>query len=107
MEYYQTREKKISGTDMKEVYKKAINVYKSIIKNSKRRPHIRSKYFRKQKVFLGLFWQHLEDKLNNKDKLRRLKYFSCAIELIMHSNFTPISKENVDKRSEILHRFGG
>ena len=36
-----------------------------------------------------------------------MKYFSCAIELIRHSKIHPESKENPNKREEILHRFAG
>lgn len=39
--------------------------------------------------------------------MRRLKYFPCAIELIQKSRFEPESKENPNKRTEILHRFTG
>lgn len=42
-----------------------------------------------------------------RDKTRRIKYFACAIELIQKSTFHPESKENVDRKSEILHRFKG
>ena len=36
-----------------------------------------------------------------------MKYFPCAIELIQKSRVEPSSKENPNKRSEILHRFAG
>lgn len=39
--------------------------------------------------------------------MRRLKYFSAALELIQHSRFEPKSKENPNKPGEILHRFAG
>ena len=60
----------------------------------------------KEKIFLSLFWQHLGDK-HHKDRIRRIKYFPCAIEVICKSPFNPISKENREKKSEILHRFQG
>ncbi len=108
MQYYQTRVEKIPGTDLREVSRKAKQLYASLNGRSKRRPHVRSKFFEKQKIFLGLFWQHLEDKLNNRDKLRRLKYFPCAIDLIIHTNCEPVSiKVNPHKSSEILYRFTG
>lgn len=55
---------------------------------------------------MSLFWQHLNDKHHN-ERTRRLKYFPCAIELIRHSKYDPTSIENVDRKSEILHRFAG
>jgi len=39
--------------------------------------------------------------------MRRMKFFDCGIELIRKSTLEPISKENSNKRSEILHRFAG
>lgn len=107
MKYFQTKAEKLAGTNYKEVYQKAFRHYLEIKRRSKRRTYIRSAYFNKGKVFLSLFWQHLHDKFSLKDKIRRVKYFPCAIELIKKSHFGPASKENVDKKSEILHRFAG
>ncbi len=107
MKAYRTKANKLPGTKYSEVSKKALNIYSKIKNRSKRRPYIRSAYFRKGKIFLGLFWHHLHNKLNLKDKARRLKYFPCAIELIRNSRIDPASKEDVDKKSEILHRFKG
>jgi hypothetical protein len=47
------------------------------------------------------------EKSNHRDKIRRIKYFPCAIELIENSRFEPISKKNPNRSSEILHRFVG
>lgn len=107
MKIYQTKINPAAGTNYSEVYKKAFSLYKIIKKKTKRRPYIRSKYFKKDKIFLQLFWTHIYEKLNYRDKTRRLKYFPCAVELIENSAFDPESKENVDRHSEILHRFSG
>ena len=107
MNIYQAKTIPFSGTSYKEIYKKAMEAYRQIYRKTKRRTYIRSAFFNKKKVFLSLFWQHMEDKFSYNDKVRRLKYFPCALELIQHSKFNPISKENVDRRSEILHRFAG
>ena len=104
---YRTKSKKLSGSNYSEVSRKAFNLYNEIKKSSKRRVYIRSAYFSKEKIFLSLFWHHLGDKFNHKEKLRRIKFYPCALELIRNSTFDPESKENVDKRSEILHRFTG
>lgn len=53
---YITKSKKLSGTNYSEVYKKAFGLYKQIESQSKRRPYIRSVYFKKDKIFLGPFW---------------------------------------------------
>ncbi len=103
---YRVKSKKLAGTDFKEIHKKAFNLYKEINGRSKRRPHIRSIYFKKNKIFLGLFWQHLHEK-HFKEQVRRMKFFPCGIELIKFTSFDPESKENHNKRSELLHRFTG
>jgi hypothetical protein len=104
---FRTKSKKLAGTNYSEVYKKAYGIYSQIEKRSKRRPYIRSVYFNKDKIFLGLFWHHLKDKFNHKDKTRRLKYLPCALELISCSRYCPNSKQNPMKKSEIFHRFTG
>ncbi|MFH1089359.1 MAG: hypothetical protein V1716_02965 [Candidatus Uhrbacteria bacterium] len=107
MEIFQTKTNKLSGTNFKEIYKTAFSFYQKLKQKTKRRPYIRSAYFNKEKVFLEFFWHHLHEKLNYRDKTRRVKYFSCAIELIQNSKLNPGSKENVNRRSEIFHRFAG
>jgi len=106
MNIYQTKSKPIPGTTYKEVYKKAIVHYKKICRGTKRKPYIRSIYFSKEKIFIRLFWIHLHEKMNYRDKTRRLKFFTCGIDLIKQSTIHPISKESISK-SEILHRFAG
>ena len=104
---YPTGVKKLPGTNYSEVYKKAFSLYQEIKRKSKRRPYVRSAYFKKTKIFLGIFWQHLHEKRIWRDKIRRIKYFPAAIDLIQNSKFSPITKEDSNKPSEILHRFTG
>jgi hypothetical protein len=63
--------------------------------------------FNKEKIFLPLFWQHIWDKQKWQDRMRRLKYFKAALELIRFTRFDPISKQNPNHPEEILHRFAG
>src|SRR3989338_3282509 len=105
MKVYKTKTKKFSGSDFHEVRKKAFGLYSQLKKKTKRRPYIRSAYFNKEKIFLDVFWSHLFEKPNWRDRVRRLKYFGCAIELIQNSHFEPKSKENPNNFSEILHLF--
>lgn len=107
MKYYEVKTTRLAGTSYKEIYKKAFEAYRTIKRKTRRRPYVRSAYFRKEKIFLGLFWQHLEDHLHYNDRVRRLKYFICGLELIQNSKYHPASKENPHKSSEILHRFTG
>lgn len=103
---YKTSKKKLSGTSFKEVFQNAEVLYKEIKSRTKRTPYVRSKYFKKEKVFLTLFWQHLFDK-QEKDRTRRLKFYECALDLIKNSTDDPVSRENFKKKDELLHRFYG
>ena len=105
MKTFQTKSKKLTGTSFKEVFNKSHRLFVQIKSKSKRKPYIRSIYFKKDKIFLNLFWSHIHEKKNFRDKVRRMKYFSCAIELMKNSRFDPITKENPNRSSELLHRF--
>jgi len=104
---YRTKAKKLAGTDYREVYRKSYNLYKLLCYRTKRRPYVRSAYFNKEKIFLELFWQHVRSKTNHRDKLRRLKYFPCAIELLKKSRIGPVSNKIPDKKREYFYRFAG
>ena len=107
MKLYQTKTKKLGGTDFHEVRNQAFLLYKKIKKKTKRRPYVRSAYFNKEKVFIDFYWQHLFDQGNWRDRMRRLHFFPCAIELIQKSRFKPQSIKNPKKQSETLYRFVG
>lgn len=106
MKYYKTKKPKIPGTSFKEVNKIAKLIFKSVKAKSKRTPYIRSSYFKKEKIFLTLFWDHLFDK-KEMDRVRRLKFYECALDLIKNSNYNPETRENFAKKDELLHRFYG
>lgn len=103
---YQVKAGKLSGTDLKEVHKKAMESYGNIKRGTKRKPYVRSAYFNKQKVFFDFFWLHLGQK-NVPEKTRRLKYFKAGVELIRYCRNHPATEENPNKPSELLHRFAG
>lgn len=103
---YKTKVSKLSGTSYKEVIKKARKAYHEIEKRSKRVAHLKSAYFKKEKIFINLFWDHLNQK-SPRDRMRRLKLLPCAFELIEKSMHKPTSKKNANNISEVLHRFGG
>ncbi|NIA02251.1 MAG: hypothetical protein GWP15_02615 [Nitrospirae bacterium] len=104
---YRVKSEKLPGTNFREVRKKAFKFYQQIKKRTKRKPYVRSAYFKKDKIFLDLFWSHLFEKRNFVDLMRRIKFYPCALELIRNSSLEPTSKENPNKSSEILHRFVG
>jgi hypothetical protein len=103
---YKTNRQKLPGTSFKEVEQAARAIFRQIKSRSKRTPYVRSKYFRKEKVFLNIFWQHLHEK-HEKDRVRRLKFYDCAIDLIQHSTLAPETRENFQNKDELLHRFLG
>ncbi|MCX6763164.1 MAG: hypothetical protein NTZ97_00290 [Candidatus Moranbacteria bacterium] len=103
---FQCKNKKLSGTDYHEVYLKAFAIYKKIKRKTKRRPYLRSTYFSKDKIFIDYFWDHLWQK-NWRDRSRRMKFYPCAVELLEKSRYEPVSKQNPNKPTEILHRFAG
>ena len=103
---YQTNKNKLPGTRYGEVRKQALSIFGQIKKRTKRQPYIRSAYFKKEKILLNFFWPHLFQKSPGK-RFKRLQYFPCAVDLIRNSRIIPTSKENVDNRNEILHRFIG
>lgn len=52
---YKTKTKKLSGSSYGEVIKKARLVYHEIEKRSKRIAHLRSSFFKKEKIFITYF----------------------------------------------------
>lgn len=107
MQVYKTRAKQIPGSHFHIVHKRAFGLHSEIKKKSKRRTYIRSAYFKKDKIFLDLFWHHLFDKQNWRDRVRRMKLYDCATELIQNSHFKPNSTIDPNKSTEVLHRFYG
>ena len=107
MQVYKAKSAVLLGANFHDVRKQAFSIYLRIKSQSKRKPYVRSAYFRKDKIFLPLFWQHIWDKEKWQDRMRRLKFYAVALELIRESKFVPKSKENPNKSDEILHRFTG
>ncbi|MBI2437128.1 MAG: hypothetical protein HYV41_05350 [Candidatus Magasanikbacteria bacterium] len=107
MQVYKIKINKHTGTDFREVRKKAFGLYTEIAHSTKRRPYVRSVYFEKEKIFLDLFWSHLFEKKNRRDRMRRVRYFGCAIELIQKTRLKPTTKPNPNKKSETFYRFYG
>lgn len=104
---YKTKLHKLPGAHWHQIIKAAFGQYKIIKSKSKRRPYVRSAYFKKEKIFLALFWHHLHEKTNLRDKTRRLKYFPCAIELIENSKIKPTAQISKEEPWINLYRFAG
>ena len=78
----------------------------AIEKKSNRQAYLRSAYFQKQKIFLTHYWSHLQQK-PRPERIRRMKYLPCGLDLVRHSRLQPFTVENVDAPNELLHRFAG
>ena len=107
MQIYKTKTKKFHGPHFHTVHRQAFGLYTEIKKKTKRRAYVRSVYFDKEKVFLDLYWHHLFEKSNWRDRLRRMRFFGCALELIQNSHFKPNQTKNPNDVNEMLYRFYG
>lgn len=106
MQVYKSRYGKLPGSSYDEVVRVARKEFQYIKKLTKRQPYVRSTYFRKDKIFLSLFWEHLAQK-HRGDRTKRLQLYKCALDLLRNSKNTPdtiFSKSDLDI---LLHRFVG
>ncbi len=85
MKYFHTNIKSFPGSKTINIWKEARKIYKLLCSKTKRRPYVRSKYFDNQKIFIDHFWDHIQTK-NWGDRMRRLKQYPCAIDLIENIN---------------------
>jgi|SRR3972149_153177 len=106
LDFYPTKASTIPGNHYRDVYRIARALFSPIRRRTKRKPYVRSTYFRKSKIFFDYFWEHMHQR-HPYERTRRLKFFEAALEVISHSRYSPMSSQNPDKKSEMLHRFGG
>ncbi|MDR2524569.1 MAG: hypothetical protein LBC95_03510 [Candidatus Nomurabacteria bacterium] len=104
--YFQSKYNALAGSDYGETVGAVWRIYNDIRRRTNRKPYVRSRYFKKSKVFIDSFWQHLNQK-SHSDRVRRLKYFACGIDLLRNSCQIPESRPNPNGRNEIVHRFAG
>jgi hypothetical protein len=60
--HYKSRYSKLTGVNENELWHKARLVYGATVKSKRRKPYVRSKYFKNEKVFLDMFWSHTNSK---------------------------------------------
>lgn len=107
MKIYQSKASCLPGTSYEEVVQVARREHKKIETLTKRQPYVRSTYFTKDKVFVSpLFWNHLMQK-HLKDRTRRLRLYSAAIDLMRNSRHEPETIFDKNDKSSLLHRFYG
>lgn len=102
-ERYKTTARAFTGSSDKELYHKARAAYNDVVKSNRRMAYVRSRYFKKEKVFLDLFWTHLKQK-NRRERRRRIALYACALELIQETRLAPTV---FYRNKEQLFRFYG
>jgi hypothetical protein len=107
LKLYTSTCRQLPGSSASELMKLARQEYHRLQKRTPRRQaYVRSKYFTKDKIFVNQFWDHLDQK-NRQDKVRRLRLYPCAIDLIRNNMFAPETMQNPNNPDESLHRFVG
>jgi len=106
MKVYQSRYPILTGSSYHELERNARRIYITIAKRTKRNAYVRSTYFKGEKVFLKLFWEHLNQKPRS-DRRRRLHYFQCAIDLLRNNLIEPKIENSTSNTTDIHYRFTG
>lgn len=106
MQVYKSKLSELPVTSYDEAVKQARKEYNRLKNKSKRHHYIRSSYFKGEKIFVKLFWYHLGQK-NRRDRVRRLRLLTCALDLVKNSKFKPEVSINPNNKSETFYRFEG
>ena len=106
MQYWKVRSLPFTGNRHEDIEKQAQKLFSGLKAKTKRKIHIRSKFFKGEKVFFDYFWQHLYQKPVSQRR-KRLKFLLCGIEVIANSTYHPEKKVNPGKKSEYFYRFYG
>ncbi len=96
----------LPGSSYDEVLDLARKEHKKVENLTKRQPYVRSTYFKKDKVFVSLFWTHIMQK-HRKVRMKRLKLYTAAIDLLRNTHCEPETIFKKDDMSVLLHRFYG
>lgn len=110
MKTFQSRHAQLPGSSYDEISPHARKLHHIIEKRTKRQAYVRSTYFRRgkrgDKVFINLYWEDLAKK-SRKKKTERLKLYSAAIDLLIHSPFESEVVVSEAAPNLIYHRFYG
>lgn len=106
MTVYQSKYGLLPGSSYNEVVVHARKEFNTIRKITKRQPYVRSKYFRGDKIFVTVFWDHVMQK-HPKERRKRLKFYNAAIDLLRNSTLSSESIYSEVNRDIALHRFYG
>lgn len=103
MSPYRSKYRQIPGTSHAEVTKNARKEYAKVQRLTKRQPYVRSKYFSGDKIFIGIFWNHLVQKRKG-EQIVRAKLLVAAFDLLRNTASQP---ESIFEKGDALHRFYG
>lgn len=106
MKAYKTKYDLLAGSSYDEVVAAARKEFNTIRKITKRQPYVRSKYFRGDKIFVTVFWDHLAQK-HPKERRKRLKFYKAAIDLLRNSTISPDQIFIETAKDTIFYRFYG
>ncbi len=96
----------LQGRRLADLLPQARSIFRTLERRTKRRPYVRSAYFKHEKIFFDHFWEHLQQKLPS-ERARRLRLLPCALELLRHTRNHPLSFEKENDPGTLLHRFAG
>ena len=103
---YQCKTHVLAGRKYTEVMPQARKIFRSLQQKTKRRPYVRSTYFRKDKVFFDQFWTHMNAK-SIPDRTRRLRYLPCTLELLRETRNNPLTFIDSNQPETMKHQFLG
>lgn len=106
MKVYRSKLVKIPGRSYIDVERKARQLHNKYARTTKRNPYIKSVYFGRDKIFINLYWTHLNQK-SRVDRKRRLKFYAAAIDLLQYTRFDPLERPNPNAKQETVYRFAG
>lgn len=106
MNYYRSRYSLLPGSSYNEVVALARKEFNTIRRLTKRQPYVRSKYFKGDKVFMTIFWDHVMQK-SRKEKTQRLKLYRAAVDLLRNTTQAPETIIDVAHEQVALMRFYG
>ncbi|HMR73240.1 MAG TPA: hypothetical protein PKD68_04505, partial [Candidatus Saccharibacteria bacterium] len=69
---FRSKQPLLPGSSYDEVVAHARKVFNEVRRRTKRQPYVRSKYFKNDKIFLSVFWDHIMQK-HQKERRKRLK----------------------------------
>lgn len=105
MNIYRSRYTKYQGTHA-EAVAAARREYHAIQKRTPRRaPYVRSQYFRKDKIFINTFWDHLKQKAPA-ERSARIRFYHCALDLLRNTSIAPVITKSQESDIELCRFYG-